>query len=503
MDSLEGLRRSFRNLNLNQRIGVGAGIVVAVVAVAWFGNWVSTPSFTVLYSNLPPAQVAQVTQSLDSAGIEYQLDGGGSAVLVPRDRVYQVRADLAGQGIQGGVVPVGYELLDSQGLTVSDFRQKVDYQRALEGELSRTLSAMQDIGTATVHLVIPEEALFETDQQQVTASVLLDTAGTLDESDIEAITLLVSASVEGLDASQVTVADTRGTVLHAGGEEGSASVGNSQLRMTQQFEQALSSDINAMLTTVLGSGRASVVVRAELDYNERSTESETYTPESAIPIRQQNINETFTGAGPSPVGSVGVDGQALPVDSDGPVEYIRQEDTTEFGIDKVVIRSVDAPGTIKRLSVAVVVDDGSQTGSSAPDVAAVEALVTAAAGIQADRGDSVEVSAAPFPPPADVAEIEEVASGGFMAMIPTILGGVLLLIVAVGLFLMSRGGGGGAQVALPVQAIEGATYVESNYDAAQFNSMTSDVAQLVERQPEEIATLLRSWLADRRDVPVG
>lgn len=502
MDVFEGLRRSFRALNLNQRIGVGAALVVAAVAVGWFANWVSTPSFTVLYSDLPEGQISQVTQSLDSAGIPYRLDSGGRTVLVPRDSVYQVRADLAGEGIQGEVVPQGYELLDSQGLTVSDFRQRVDYQRALEGELSRTLAAMTDIGSATVHLVIPDEALFAEDQEPVTASVLLDPTGTLDEADIEAITLLVSSSVEGLEPSMVTVADTTGTVLHAGGEENTTSAGNRQLRITQDFEDAMVKDISSMLATVLGAGRASVVVRAELDYDERSTESETYTPDSATPIRQQTIDETFTGAGSSPLGTVGVDGASLGTDSDTPVDYSRQEDTTEYGIDKLVVRSVEAPGTIERLSVAVVLDDGSLTGATAPDVKTVEALVAAAAGIQDDRGDSLEVSAAPFPKPADLPAEEEVASGGIMDLVPTIVGSVLLLVVAAGLFLMTRSKGAKGEAA-PLPALGSATYYEPGFDPSQFQGMTSDVIQLVDRQPEEIATLLRSWLADRRDMPVG
>ncbi len=503
MDVFEGIRRSFRNLNLTQRVGVGAGLVVAVVAVAGFASWVRTPSFSVLYSDLPASQVSQVTQSLDAAGVPYRLDGGGRSVLVPRNQVYKVRADLAGQGIQGEVIPQGYELLDSQGLTVSDFRQRVDYQRALEGELARTLTAMADIGTASVHLVIPDEALFAEDQQPVTASVLLDPVGTLDESDVEAITLLVSSSVEGLEPNMVTVADTNGTVLHAGGEETTSTSGNRQLRMTQQFEQALSKDITAMLTTVLGPGRASVVVRAQLDYDERSTESETYNPDTATPIRQQNIAESFSGNGSSPVGSLGVDGASLGTASDGPVDYSRQEDTTEYGIDKVVTRSTDAPGAIERLSVAVVVDDGSLTGGTAPDVKNVESLVAAAAGINTERGDSLEVSAAAFPKPAELDQVTEAATGGIMSMLPTILGGILILVVALGLFMMTRGGGSEPVPALAAPALEGATYIPAGVDPTQFSSMTSDVMQLVERQPEEIATLLRSWLADRRDVPVG
>src|SRR5690606_35818325 len=144
-------------------------------------------------------------------------------------------------------------------------------------------------------------------------------------------------------------------------------LGNRQLRMTADFESGLGGRINEMLESVLGPGRASVVVRAELDFDERSTESETYTPESATPLRQQTVDETFVGAGAPPVGSVGIDGEAVGT-GDGDYEYERAEDTTEFGVDRLVVKSVEAPGAIERLSVAVVVDDGTETGMPLPDM---------------------------------------------------------------------------------------------------------------------------------------
>ncbi|MDH5292970.1 MAG: flagellar basal-body MS-ring/collar protein FliF, partial [Acidimicrobiia bacterium] len=295
MPGLESLRRMLRSLTISQQVGMGAAAIVVILAGAAFFTWVTAPSFTVLYSNIDETQLSQVVDSLEASGVPYRLEGGGSRVLVPHDAVYRVRADLAAEGVQGSVVPKGYELLDEQGLSVSDFRQRVDYQRALEGELARTLSAMSGVAGATVHLVIPEEALFIENQEPVTASVLVDPRQSVGEADVEAIVMLVASSVEGLEPNQVTVASTDGSVLHAAGEDSVTVMGNRQLRMTEDFETALSSDLNDMLSSVLGSGRASVVVRAQLDFDERETESETYTPESATPIRSQVIEETFTG----------------------------------------------------------------------------------------------------------------------------------------------------------------------------------------------------------------
>ncbi|MDH5292223.1 MAG: hypothetical protein OEW91_00925, partial [Acidimicrobiia bacterium] len=200
---------------------------------------------------------------------------------------------------------------------------------------------------------------------------------------------------------------------------------------------------------------------------------------------------------------VGVDGTPIAT-GDGAYDYSRNEDTTEFGIDRVVVRTMEAPGTVERLSVAVVVDDGSLTGASAPDVAAIEALVGAAAGIQAERGDAIEVSAIAFPAPPETEVAEEAAAGGIMDLIPTIVGALVLLLVTVGLFLMSRSGKKKAKKGEIVemnQALTGGAVLDADELAAQTAAfgLTDDVIELVERQPEEIATLLRSWLADRRE----
>jgi flagellar M-ring protein FliF len=508
MNVVESLRRTFRDLNMSQRVTMASALVVVLLAGAAFVRWASAPTYTVLYSNVDAAQLSEVIDSLEAQNVDYRLEGGGSRIMVPQSAVYRLRADLASDGIQGSVVPQGYELLDNQGLSVSDFRQKVDYQRALEGELARTLNAMKSIDSATVHLVLPEEALFAENQELVTASVLIDPNGSIRESDVEAITLMVSSSVEGLEPGQVTVASTDGTVLHAAGEDTGVGVGNAQLRMTKEFEAGLARDITAMLTSVMGPNRASVVVRAELDFDERSTESELYDPESQIAVREQTIDETYNGAGDAPVGSVGIDGEALEVAEDGSYEYARNEATTEFGVDRVVTRTMEAPGAIERLSVAVVVDDGQLTGAAAPDLNTIDSLVTAAAGISAERGDTVEVSAAAFPATVTAEALAEepvAAESGMMDLIPTIAGALALVVVAVALVLMSRGGKKSSSISASgtLEALPGgrspALMGSSAADAIEMSGMASDVMQLVERQPEEIATLLRSWLADQRE----
>ena len=482
-----------------------AGAVLVMAAFLFF-QWVSTPSYTVLVSGVDETTLSSVVDELESQGVPYRLEGGGSRVLVPKSQVYKVRADLAAAGVRAGATPEGYELLDGQGLNVSDFRQRVDYQRALEGELAKTLLAMNDITSATVHLVIPEESLFVEDEEAVTASVLVDSSRPLGELEVETITFLVASSVEGLDATNVTVADVDGQVLHAAGEiSAGAAVSNRNLRMTRDFEASLAADVHNLLASVAGPGAASVVVRAQLDFDEASVESETYDPESATALREQTIDEEFVGSGTPPGGTLGVDGAPIETEEGETYTYDRSEVVREYGIDRVVSRTVTAPGKVEQLSVAVVVDDGSLTGVTMPPATEVESLVAAAVGLEADRGDTITVTAVAFPA-AEATETDapaEAAGLDPIALIPQAVGALVIIVVAVALFLMTRSSKpkkidlteGATPAALP----GGADRLDQELVGAALGSgIHPEVMTLVQKQPEEIAVLLRSWLADRR-----
>ncbi len=502
----------FRGLPLAHQVTIGiAGAVLAMAAFLFF-QWVSTPSFTVLYSGLDDKALATVVEELERQGIAYELDGGGSQVLVPRSQVYKARAQLASAGVRSGSGPQGYEILEGQGLNVSDFRQRVDYQRALEGELAKTLLEIDNVGSATVHLVIPEETLFLEDEEPVTASVLIATGSAMTELQVETITFLVASSVEGLEAKDVTVADVNGNVLHAAGQlAATAAVSNRNLRMTNDYEAALAADVRRLLDTVVEPGSTSVVVRAQLNFDEQSTESESYNPDSSIAIREQTIDETYSGIGTPPGGTLGVDGEEVITSDEDGYSYDRSEVIREYGIDRVVTHSVVSPGQVEQLSVAVVMDDGSLTGFTVPPVAEIESLITAAVGIDTARGDSISVSAVAFPAlPAEVegeAAAAAAAPMDIMSMIPQLIGGLVLLIVAVALMLMSRGGkskgkkksAGGdtpSPAALPGGGQE-RVLVGVGAGSAE-GGLHPEVMDLVQKQPEEIAVLLRSWLADRR-----
>lgn len=488
----------WRDLPVAHRTGLGLGVAAFVMVAVVFAQWVTAPSYSVLYSDLDDRGVATVITELESMGVPYQLAGGGGRIMVPRSQLFDVRARLAGAGVAGSAAPQGYELLDGQGITVSDFRQRIDFQRAIEGELARTLMAMDAIDTATVHVVIPEDELFTERQEPATASVLLAPTRSLRADEVETITFLVAASVEGLEPGAVTVADVDGRVLSAPvGAAGSSTITNRNLRVTQEFESALAAELTRLLDTAIGPGRSSVAVSADLDFDETTTESETYAPESQIALRERAVSESYSGEGAAQAaGTVGVEGEETGTAAAGDAnDYQRTDTTTEYGVDRVVARSVSAPGEVTKLSVAVVLDDGSVTGLPAADLGDVESLVTAAAGLDTVRGDAIAVTEAAFPAPAELAApAAPAAMGGMLDLLPQVAGTLALLAVVGALLAMSRRRDDEDEEEYAVAALAGtpAALGPGGVDEPP----PASVAELVDRQPEEIASLLRGWLAE-------
>ena len=484
-----------------QRVMAIAAAAVIAFASVLFLKWVSTPSYTLLYGGLDDTDLSEVIGGLDSQGIPYKIEGGGSRVLVPQEQVYTARAGLAEAGVAGQTAPPGYELLDQQGLATSDFQQRVDYQRALEGELAKTLTAMDGVSSATVRLAIPDQSPFDTAQVPVTASVLVDSGTVLSDEEVSTVVFLVSNAVQGLEPQDVTVADTAGDVLAAPGDVGgSGAAGGRSMDLTREYEAGLTADIQRLLNSVPGGAGSSVVVHAQLNFDETSVQSDSYDPESQVTLSESTSSETLDGSG-SQGGATGATGATGSGGSTGSgVGYVNQQADRQFGVNHETTTTTQAPGAVEMLSVAVVMDDGSETGATVPDSGEVEELVTAALGLDSTRGDTIKVTQLPFP------KAEEAAAGpGMTAMVPQAVGGLVMVVVAVALFLMSRGKGKAKgkkraddddEVWSDTEALPAAVVAAGLPSASQTGSR--DVMDLVQRQPEEIAGLLRAWLADRR-----
>jgi flagellar M-ring protein FliF len=518
-----------------QKTMLGLAVAAVVIGGYFFTQWAAQPTWTPLYGNLSATDAGSVTQELAGKGVRYKLSDGGATVLVPQAEVYQLRLDMSAKGLPTGGSQ-GYALLDKQGITTSEFRQRVDYQRALEGELARTIGAIDGVSGADVHLVIPADDVFADDSRQPSASVLLrpTTQGKKFSNDqVRAIVNLVAGSVEGLTPQAVTVADSGGHVLSAPGDGGLDASGDAQAAQGRTFEDGLARSIEDMLAPVTGAGGAVVRVKADLDFDERSTTTERFdqppTGQTSPLVTESTSNETFAGPGAATAagGVLGTTGQAPAAGAaTNANNYQKQSAERSFAVGKVTEQVKSAPGKVSRLSVAVLLDDKVKVPP-----AEITNLVNAAAGIDPKRGDAVSVQAMAFDHSATEAAAKEqkaAASAKSKAQLMNLArtGGVLL-IVLVALFLAWRSAKKAGVTRYPVPGMLSAGPVQADALHAALSALSTpaattttpamdpverferaalpsapdvndELAELIERQPDEVASILRGWLADRR-----
>ncbi len=505
----------FKALPLAHKVAIGAAVAVVALAGFLFVNWISSPTYSVLVSGIESDELAEVTTELDKLAIPYQVEAAGTRVTVIRAELGTARAALAAAGITTGDSNsrAGYELLDNQGLAVSSNLERINVQRALEGELARSLSDFDRIEAATVHLVIPDTGLFG-DPADAEASVILDAASDFSLSEVDAVANLVAGAVENLSADSVTIVDLQGRTLRAANEgTNSATANGRDVLRTVEFEQRLESDITRLLLTAGAGERASVMVRAELNFDQVESRTETYAPDSQVALRESSSTESFTGPGSAaPGGVAGVDGvDTVGTDGTDAIDYEKIDTAIEYGIDSVITSTVQAPGEVESLHIGVVIDDGTLTGAVVPSAQVINDLITASLGLQNARGDSLVVTATPFP----VVDLEAEGSALPIAatapafspldLIPQVAGVLAILIAAIGLLLMTRAKKSPELEVVdadgPVPATGSATTDSavagelSGITLGEATGVRAEVIDLVQRQPEEIATVLRGWLA--------
>ncbi|HID11236.1 MAG TPA: flagellar M-ring protein FliF [Candidatus Latescibacteria bacterium] len=388
------IREVWGRLSVTQKIVCGALLLVGVVGLVLLMVWTTRPEYALLYANLSQEDSEQITGKLKDRGIPYQFSRGGTAVLVPSEKVYELRMEFASQGIpqMGGV---GYELFDKTNLGMSEFVQKVNYQRAVEGELARTIQGMLEVQQVRVHLVLPKERLFAEDQEEATASItlLLRPGAELRRRQVRGIAYLVASSVEGLSPENVTIVDFYGNILSTDlDKDPTVGLSSSQLELQRNVELYLADKAQTMLTQVLGRGNAVVRVSAELNFERVERTRERYDPENTV-VLSEEIEET---SDPSRTGGSGTE-------TPGRAEHT----ITNYQISKTVEHLVNTVGNLRRLSVAVLVNGVSQTEPdsgaeqgyiprSADEMARLAAIVKGAVGFDAGRGDQIEIHSVPF-----------------------------------------------------------------------------------------------------------
>ncbi|HEX5265398.1 MAG TPA: flagellar basal-body MS-ring/collar protein FliF, partial [Acidimicrobiales bacterium] len=453
--------------------------------------------------------------------VSYQLADGGATVLVPANQVYQERVSLAQAGLPSSGT-VGLSLLDKEGLTTSQLTQQADYQRAIQGELENTIQSIQGVTGAQVNLVMPPNDVFAvSNNQSASASVLVDMApgAVLKDNQVQAIVHLVASAVANLDPKDVTVVDGTGDMLAGPG----VTAGGGQDSQTTAYDSALAASINTMLAKVVGAGKADVRVNADLNFNEVSTTSKALQvgPNGApvsTPTSTSTDNENFNGSSAAATGVVG----SLPAASASSPNstYTKQTSDSSFATGEVDQTVTQAPGTVQRLSVAVMVDSGVKGVNDA----SLRQLVSAAAGLQPARGDTLSLVRMPFSnaaanqaKAAAAAAASAKRSAEMMNLIKSVAP-VLIVLVALALVakMMRRPRSYPVSVrpALAIEAgaspgggtLSGAgTPGLGQVGPASAGELTEPlggaapvrVEDFIEQQPDQVARLLRGWMSDK------
>ncbi len=363
--------------------------------------------YSLLFANLPSRDASSVIEWLKDRKIPYRLEDAGRDIMIPADKVYEARIELAGSGLSEG--GVGFEIFDKQSFGMTDFAQKVNYRRALQGELMRTITSLAPVEAARIHLALPEKRLFREQQQAATASIIvkLTSGRSLKESQIQGIVHLVAGSVEGLDAENVTVVDSSGKVLSRNdADELAGPMTPGMLNYQQAMERRLETRAQSLLDRALGAGNSMVRVNAEVDFDQRERVEEALNPDGAVVVSEQTSSESGSSERTSGVPGVVSNLQGNAVTTTASTPSRRSEETVNYELSKVVSKTVQSVGTLKTLSVSVLVADRvtpggegaepTSTPRSAEEIQEIEQMVRSALGISDGRGDLVSVVSMPF-----------------------------------------------------------------------------------------------------------
>ena len=377
-NSLQGVTEAWRRMGLVQRVMLLSVLLACAGAGCLLVGWAREPHMALLYSRLDPEDAADVVAQIQDAGVAYELKDGGTSVYVPSEKVYALRLQLAGEGLPSGGQQ-GYRILDTEKIGTSPFTQRVNYLRALEGELAKTIALIDGVEHARVHIVRTESRLFREAEAGASATVAVRVrpGRRLSQGNVAAIVHMVAGSVDHLDPRSVVVVDSQGTLLSSGGEGGFAGgTGGTVLDYKSQVEEYLAKKAEQMLTLVLGPGRATVKVSAEVETSTINKTEETYSPDSAVPTKEEITSKSET-----PSTAQGAGGS----------QSKEETTTTEYEVGRTVSQTINMPGKITSLSVAAFVD------LSPPETAA-----------EAEEGEEAAKPASPAAPTVTTQDVEDV-----------------------------------------------------------------------------------------------
>jgi len=500
MGVVQKIRAVWEKISLVQRALLVAIVLTFVIISGFLVQWARRPDMRMLYKDLFPEEAAEITEKISEQGVAYELRNGGTSIYVPQEKVYQLRLDMAKEGLPAGELG-GYKIFDNEKIGISPFVQSVNLKRALQDELARSIQMVDGVNQARIHIVSSEQTLFTSDAGKTTASVVLRLRPgfRLSSLNIAAITHLVSGSVEGLTSDNVTVIDSQGRLLSSESDQTMAGGAGTVQDYRERVEQNLEDKVEEMLTAVLGPDRAKVRIHAVVDMNSVSTITEKLEPKG-VPIKEEITTGSETGAGGESAG-----GQATP-------GSLKKDETilTDYEIGKTVTNEVTLPGEIRSLSVAAVVDlsppdsNEAKAGGQVANVMDpndVEKLIENALGLDLTGGDSLKVVTARFHQPSESLLDEELSAGlDFVAIARQASLGIMA-VCALLVLRMFRG------ARKKVKAAAGQQQLASGEGSAGLLSGTAggmeplvlrkQIASALENNPERVRQLFTSWIEEK------
>lgn len=495
---------------------LGGSIVAGIAFLMIVMSMASAPSYTTLMAGIDPAQTGKITSTLSAQGISYQLQNNGTAVAVNATQTAQARVALATAGLLTTQQP-GFSLLNSSSLGQSNFQQQITYQRALEGQLASTIETINGVSSAEVNLVLPnsQNVLFSNNTQPATASVLLG-GSALAPTQVRGIAQLVASSVPNLAINRVTVTGPDGSQLWptSGAADGSGGL-LSEESASQRYDQTMGNQVDAMLAQTLGPGKAQVVINANVNANQATSDTLTYA-KRGVPLTQQSSTETLKGGSATAGGAAGaasnIPGYTGGATTGGNSNYANKSTNTTFGVSKTITHTVLAPGNVLNQSVSVLVDKS----VPASELAAIKTAVANAVGLQTKRGDTLSLGQLSFAKPGTTTPTASATSSytGYAKYALAGLGSLIFLGFA-GRKLRRREREAFAREPTWLRELEaprslasleqretgGTTLTAPDPTEVQalrspINVARMQVEDLVQRDPDRVAAQVRAWMAE-------
>ena len=522
----EGIRRliePFIALSPGKQMLVAAVAFLSAVAFAILIFVANRTDYRPLFTNLTSEDAGEIVKKLKDAKTPYQITPDGKGILVPSDKVYELRLTLASEGIpQGG--GVGFEIFDRKNFGMTEFVQKLNYQRALQGELARTIGQINGVEQARVHLVIPEKSLFKDNERPATASIVLKMKSNraLQDSEVQGVVHLVAASIEGMDPEQVTLLDSRGKILSKGGSSDATTRMTTAMQETQRsYERNVEERVQSLLDRIVGGGKSVARVTASFDFKQVERVEEKFDPETIAVRSEQRTEEkgssTTSGAGvPGVQTNLGRTAAGAGATSGG---GSKNDETLNYEVSRSTSKTIEPVGALSKISIAVLVDgkyeepaavkDGQVAKAkyvprSPDELQKIETLVKSAVGFNLERGDQLSVQNIPFQDTGEAGSTEVATwwtNPFFMSLAKNLMiaVGFLVLIMFVIRPLLASLRLGKRPALESFEAIGSGGEQLTTAERELINTQMAEQKELIEqakKDPYQVAQILQNWVAE-------